>query len=106
MSGNVSQVIPTIQPMIGIAPLGTAIHTREFADAAVKPLARAGLLAAAKTMALTTFDLPRRSGPGAGGEGRIRAESLAMAGANPTLERREEQGRGGGGPARAASWRR
>ena len=55
--GNVSQVIPTIQPMIGIAPLGTAIHTREFADAAVKPLARVGLLAAAKTMALTTFDL-------------------------------------------------
>ncbi|HET6366907.1 MAG TPA: M20 family metallopeptidase [Pseudomonadales bacterium] len=55
--GNVSQVLPTIQPMIGIAPLGTAIHTREFADAAVTPLARAGLLAAAKTMALTTFDL-------------------------------------------------
>ena len=55
--GNVSQVIPTIQPMIGIAPLGTAIHTREFATAAVTPLARAGLLAAAKTMALTTFDL-------------------------------------------------
>jgi hypothetical protein len=34
-----------------------AIHTREFADAAVKPLARAGMVAAAKTMALTTFDL-------------------------------------------------
>ena len=55
--GNVSQVIPTIQPMVGIAPLGTAIHTREFEAAAVQPLARAGLLAAAKTMALTTFDL-------------------------------------------------
>ncbi len=55
--GNVSQVIPTIQPMIGIAPLGTAIHTREFEAAAVQPLARAGLLAAAKAMALTTFDL-------------------------------------------------
>ena len=55
--GNVSQVIPTIQPMIGIAPLGTAIHTREFEAAAVQPLARAGLLAAAKTMALTTFGL-------------------------------------------------
>jgi metal-dependent amidase/aminoacylase/carboxypeptidase family protein len=55
--GNVSQVIPTIQPMIGIAPLGTAIHTREFEAAAVQPLARAGLLAAAKTMALTTYDL-------------------------------------------------
>jgi len=55
--GNVSQVMPTIQPMVAIAPLGTAIHSREFADAAVKPLARAGLLAAAKTMAMTTLDL-------------------------------------------------
>jgi amidohydrolase len=56
-AGNVSQVVPAIQPMVGIAPLGTAIHSREFAEAAVKPMARAGLLAAAKTMALTTFDL-------------------------------------------------
>jgi amidohydrolase len=55
--GNVSQVIPAIQPMIAIAPLGTAIHTREFAEAAVTPMARAGMLAAAKAMALTTFDL-------------------------------------------------
>jgi metal-dependent amidase/aminoacylase/carboxypeptidase family protein len=55
--GNVSQVIPAIQPMIAIAPLGMAIHTREFADAAAKPLARAGMVAAAKAMALTTFDL-------------------------------------------------
>ena len=55
--GNVSQVIPAIQPMVAIAPTGMAIHTREFADAAVRPLARAGMVAAAKTMALTTFDL-------------------------------------------------
>jgi amidohydrolase len=55
--GNVSQVIPAIQPMIGIAPSGMAIHTRDFAEAAVKPLARAGMLAAAKTMAMTTLDL-------------------------------------------------
>ena len=55
--GNVSQVIPAIQPMVAIAPTGMAIHTREFADAAVKPLARAGMIAAAKTMARTTFDL-------------------------------------------------
>ena len=55
--GNVSQVIPAIQPMVAIAPTGMAIHTRDFADAAVKPLARAGMVAAAKTMALTTFDL-------------------------------------------------
>jgi amidohydrolase len=55
--GNVSQIIPAIQPMVAIAPAGMAIHTREFADAAVKPLARAGMVAAAKTMALTTLDL-------------------------------------------------
>ena len=55
--GNVSQVLPAIQPMIGIAPTGMAIHTRDFAEAAVQPLAKAGLLAAAKTMAMTTFDL-------------------------------------------------
>ncbi|HEV8440280.1 MAG TPA: M20 family metallopeptidase [Methylomirabilota bacterium] len=55
--GNVSQVIPAIQPMVAIAPNGTAIHSREFAEAAVKPMARAGMVAAAKTMALTAFDL-------------------------------------------------
>ncbi len=55
--GNVSQVLPTIQPMVAIAARGMAIHTREFADAAVKPLARAGMLAAAKAMAMTTLDL-------------------------------------------------
>ncbi len=55
--GNVSQIIPAIQPMIAIAPTGMAIHTREFADAAVKPMARAGMVAAAKTMAMTTLDL-------------------------------------------------
>jgi amidohydrolase len=55
--GNVSQVVPTIQPMVEIAPRGMAIHTREFAEAAVGPIARAGLLAAAKTMAMTTLDL-------------------------------------------------
>ncbi|HEV8456686.1 MAG TPA: M20 family metallopeptidase [Methylomirabilota bacterium] len=55
--GNVSQIIPAIQPMIAIAPTGMAIHTREFADAAVKPMARAGMVAAAKIMAMTTLDL-------------------------------------------------
>jgi amidohydrolase len=55
--GNVSQVIPAIQPMVAIAPNGTPIHSREFAEAAVRPMARAGFVAAAKTMAMTTFDL-------------------------------------------------
>ncbi|HVQ76737.1 MAG TPA: M20 family metallopeptidase [Candidatus Binatia bacterium] len=55
--GNVSQVIPAIQPMVAIAPAGTAIHTRDFAECAAQPLARAGMLAAAKTMAMTALDL-------------------------------------------------
>ena len=55
--GNVSQVIPAIQPYIKIAEAGTPIHSRAFAEAAVKPLARRGLVTAAKTMAMTTADL-------------------------------------------------
>jgi metal-dependent amidase/aminoacylase/carboxypeptidase family protein len=55
--GNVSQVIPAIQPMVQIAPEGTPIHSRAFAEAAIKPLARDGMLAAAKVMAMTTCDL-------------------------------------------------
>jgi amidohydrolase len=55
--GNVSQVTPTIHAWIAIAPLGTAIHTREFAAAAAAPGARAGLLAGAKLMALSAVDL-------------------------------------------------
>jgi len=55
--GNVSQVLPAIQPYVKIADLGTPIHSRAFAEAAVKPLARQGLLTAAKTMAMTATDL-------------------------------------------------
>ena len=55
--GNVSQVIPAIQPLMKIAPEGTAIHSRAFEAAAITPLAREGTLAAAKAMAMTTYDL-------------------------------------------------
>jgi amidohydrolase len=55
--GNVSQVVPTIQPMVKIAPAGTPLHSRAFAAAAAGPLAREGLLAAARALALTTYDL-------------------------------------------------
>ncbi len=55
--GNVSQVIPAIQPMVQIAPSGTPIHSRAFEVAAVSPLARTGMCQAAKTMAMTTYDL-------------------------------------------------
>jgi amidohydrolase len=55
--GNVSQVIPAIQPMAQIAPEGTPIHSRAFEEAAVKPMARDGMLTSAKIMAMTTCDL-------------------------------------------------
>jgi amidohydrolase len=55
--GNVSQVIPCIQPLMKIAPDGTPIHSRAFEAAAATPLARAGTLTAAKAMARTTYDL-------------------------------------------------
>ncbi len=55
--GNVSQVVPTIQPLVKIAPDGTPIHSRDFEAAAAGPLARQGLLIAAKTMAMTAYDL-------------------------------------------------
>src|SRR5262249_14517223 len=55
--GNVSQVIPAIQPMVQIAPFGTPLHSRAFQAAPVSPLARQGLCQAAKTMAMTTYDL-------------------------------------------------
>jgi amidohydrolase len=55
--GNVSQVIPAIQPMVQIAPNGTPIHSRDFEAAAISPLARQGMCQAAKTLAMTTLDL-------------------------------------------------
>jgi amidohydrolase len=55
--GNVSQVLPTIQPYVRIAPDGTPWHSRAFEEAAVSALAREGLVAAAKVMAMTTLDL-------------------------------------------------
>jgi amidohydrolase len=55
--GNVSQVVPTIQPLVKIAPEGTPIHSRAFEAAAASPLARQGLLLAAKALAMTALDL-------------------------------------------------
>jgi len=55
--GNVSHVFPTIQPFVQIAPGGTPIHSRDFEAAAASPLARTGMLQAAKVMAMTTLDL-------------------------------------------------
>jgi amidohydrolase len=55
--GNVSQVLPTIHPYIRISPDGVPGHSREFAEWAKSPLARAGMIAAAKALAMTALDL-------------------------------------------------
>jgi metal-dependent amidase/aminoacylase/carboxypeptidase family protein len=55
--GNVSHVIPTIHPYVRISPDGVPGHSREFAEWARSPLARAGMLAGAKAMAMTALDL-------------------------------------------------
>ena len=54
--GNLSQVIPAIQPYVKIAETGTPIHSRAFAEAAVTPLARQGLVNAAKILAMPAAD--------------------------------------------------
>ena len=55
--GNVSQLVPTIQPLVAIAPDGVMIHTPQFARASATEGALRCLLDAAKAMAMTAVDL-------------------------------------------------
>lgn len=55
--GNVSHALPAIHPYIAIAPDGTPGHSIEFREAAISPDGHAGLLNAAKGLAMTTIDL-------------------------------------------------
>lgn len=55
--GNVSQVIPSTQPMIAIGSLPATNHQPEFADAAITETADAALIEAAITMAHTVIDI-------------------------------------------------
>lgn len=50
-AGNVSFVCPTFHPTLQIAPLGTPIHTREFAAAAKSPEAHQVILTGAQVIA-------------------------------------------------------
>ena len=54
--GNVSQILPSIHPYIGIAPEGTPGHSTAFRDAAAMPEAHETALFAAKAMALVAID--------------------------------------------------
>jgi amidohydrolase len=55
--GNVSQLMPTIQPLVSIAPPDVLIHTPQFAAAAATDKALNSMLDAAKAMAMTAVDL-------------------------------------------------
>jgi amidohydrolase len=55
--GNVSYVVPSIHPMIAVAPRGVSIHTPEFARHAAGPAGDAAVLDGAKAMAMTVADL-------------------------------------------------
>ena len=55
--GNVSRLVPTIQPLVSIAPDDVLIHTPEFAAAAKSKDSLKSMLDAAKAMAMNVVDL-------------------------------------------------
>ncbi len=55
--GNVSHAVPSIHPMIKVAPDHVAIHTPEFAHYAKSPSGDQAVLDGAKMMAMTVADL-------------------------------------------------
>ena len=54
--GNVSQVVPSIHPMIAVGPPDVAIHTEEFAGCARGPDGDRGVIDGAKTLAAVAID--------------------------------------------------
>ncbi len=60
--GNVSYLVPSIHPLIKVAPEGVGIHTAAFADHARSPAADRAVIDGAKAMALTVADLWARPG--------------------------------------------
>jgi len=55
--GNISHLVPSIHPLIQIAPRGVAIHTPDFEGFAASDAADRGVVEGAKTMAATVADL-------------------------------------------------
>jgi len=55
--GNVSQLVPAIQPLVAIAPDDVLIHSPQFAQAAASETGFRCLLDAAKAMAMTVVDI-------------------------------------------------
>jgi metal-dependent amidase/aminoacylase/carboxypeptidase family protein len=55
--GDVSHLVPSIHPYLAIAPENIAGHTLEFKEYCISEAGKAGMLDAAKAMAMTTVDL-------------------------------------------------
>ena len=60
--GNVSKLVPSIHPMIGIAPPRVALHTAEFATYAASPDGDRAVVDGAKALAMTAIDVLCQSG--------------------------------------------
>ena len=54
--GNLSQLMPVIQPFLAICPEQVSLHTVEFAQATQSPEGEKALTTAAKLLALTACD--------------------------------------------------
>jgi len=55
--GDVSHLVPSIHAYLAIAPENIAGHTDEFRECSISPEGKAGMLDAAKALAMTTIDL-------------------------------------------------
>jgi amidohydrolase len=55
--GNVSHRVPSIHPMLGVAPTNVIIHNAEFARYAAMPKGDQAVIDGAKAMAMTALDL-------------------------------------------------
>lgn len=55
--GNVSKLVPSIHPMIAVAPAGVALHSAEFAVCAASEGAHRGVIDGARALALTALDV-------------------------------------------------
>lgn len=55
--GNVSAVVPAIHAYISVGPDELTVHSVEFREVSVSPAGHAGMLQAAKLMAMTAVDL-------------------------------------------------
>ena len=55
--GNLSYLVPSIHPMIQVAPAGVSLHSAEFAEYTAGDAANSAILDGAKIMAMTAIDM-------------------------------------------------